>query len=235
VPGQPTTATVTVRDAETGELAENLVRTHQVWMHMILTREDLGTFAHIHPEPTDRDGVFTVEATFPTSGEYAVHTEFRQQGQMTDVLADHEVTVAGAAPTPTAFPAEDEREVVTEGVRIRLSGDLHPGETSDLSFAFSDAETGRPVDDLQPYLGAAGHVVVMRADGSAFGHRHAETEDDKGRPVLAMPGTTFGPELDMHVRLDRPGGYRLWGQFRLADGTVVTAPFTLHASAVDSH
>ena len=68
----------------------------------------------------------------------------------------------------------------------------------------------------------------MRADGSAFAHRHAETFDGRGRPVLALPGTTFGPDLDLHVRFDRPGAYRLWAQFELGDGTVVTAPFVVH-------
>ena len=57
----------------------------------------------------------------------------------------------------------------------------------------------RPVDDLQPYLGAAGHVVVMRADGSMFAHQHAEVDDDQGRPVFALPGQTFGPDLDLHA------------------------------------
>ena len=49
-PGQPTQLTVEVRDAESGALVGDLVRTHQVWMHVIVTRTDLGTFAHIHPE-----------------------------------------------------------------------------------------------------------------------------------------------------------------------------------------
>ena len=48
--------------------------------------------------------------------------------------------------------------------------------------------------------------------------------------MLALPGTRFGPDLDLHVRFDRPGAYRLWAQFGLADGTVVTAPFTVEAS-----
>jgi Cu+-exporting ATPase len=68
----------------------------------------------------------------------------------------------------------------------------------------------------------------MNADGSTFAHRHAETFDNAGRPVLALPGTLFGPDLDLHVRFDRLGAYRLWAQFELADGTVVTAPFVLH-------
>jgi Cu+-exporting ATPase len=228
-PGEPTTITVSVRDEETGELVDDLVRTHQVWMHMIITRADLGTFAHIHPEPTAVDGVLTVTAEFPTAGEYAVHTEFRRQGQMADVLDEHEVTVAGAAPAPVTVPADDVRSRVVSGVRIDLDGEAHVGETSDFTLRFADAATGAPVRDLQPYLGAAGHVVVMRQDGSMFGHRHAETFDDQGRPVFAMPGTAFGPELDLHVRFEIRGTYRLWAQFRLGDGTVVTAPFVVHA------
>ena len=228
-PGRTTRLTVEVRDAESGELVDDLVRTHQVWMHMILTRDDLGTFAHLHPRRTETDGVFTVDAVFPTAGDYAVHTEFRRQGEMADVLAEHEVTVSGTAPAPVPVPAQDVRTWAGDGVRIELDGEAHVGETSDFTLRFIRPGSDRPVDDLQPYLGAAGHVVVMRSDGSTFAHRHAETFDDQDRPVLALPGTTFGPELDLHVEFDRPGAYRLFAQFRLGDGEVVTAPFVVHA------
>ncbi|MBA2956168.1 heavy metal translocating P-type ATPase [Nocardioides sp. MAH-18] len=227
-PGEPTTATVTVRDAETGALVDDLVRTHQVWMHMIITRTDLGTFAHIHPEPTDTPGIYTVTATFPSPGSYLVHTEFRREGQMADVLASHQLSVAGPAPRPTPVPAADVRTYAGDDVSITLDGEAHVGETSDFALRFTDG-AGRPVEDLQPYLGAAGHVVVMRADGSTFAHQHAETFDDQDRPVFALPGTTFGPDLDLHVRFDRSGTYRLWAQFRLGDGSVITAPFVVHA------
>jgi Cu+-exporting ATPase len=72
--------------------------------------------------------------------------------------------------------------------------------------------------------------VVMRGDASTFAHEHAEVEDQEGRPVFALPGTEFGPELDVHAEFDAPGLYRLWGQFRLGDGRVVTVPFTVRAS-----
>ena len=87
-----------------------------------------------------------------------------------------------------------------------------------------------PWSDLRPYLAAAGHIVVMRADGTTFAHEHAEVEDADGRPVFALPGQRFGPELEVHARFDSAGTYRLWGQFRLADGCVITAPFTVTAS-----
>ena len=93
-----------------------------------------------------------------------------------------------------------------------------------------DDATGRPVDDLQPYLAAAGHVVIMRADGSTFTHEHAETTDDRGRPEFAVPGTTFGPTLGVHTEFGGPGLYRIWDQFRLADGRLITVPFTVDAT-----
>lgn len=214
-PAEPTTITITVSGAD------RLVRTHEAWMHLIVTRADLGTFAHLHPEPTSEEGVFEVEVTFPTAGEYALHAEVREQGQLADVLDSTTVPVAGTAPAAVEVPAEDVRSATVDGVTVELEGEVHVGETSDLTL--------RTPEGLQPYLGAAGHVVVMRADGTDFQHRHAETFDDRGRPVQALPGTTFGPELDLHVRLDDPGAYRLWVQLRLADGSVVTAPFVVHA------
>jgi Cu+-exporting ATPase len=236
VPGQRTPIEVEVRDADSGDLVTDLVRTHQVWMHLIITRSDLGTFEHVHAEPTGTAGVYATDATFPTAGRYAVHTEFRQNGQMADVLDTHEIAVAGQQPAPVRVPADDVRSWTGHGVSVRLDGDVAAlGENSDFTLRVDHVDgAGRvtsPVDDLQPYLGAAGHVVVMRADGSAFAHRHAETFDGRGRPVLALPGTTFGPDLDLHVRFDRPGAYRLWAQLELADGTVVTAPFVVHVPA----
>jgi Cu+-exporting ATPase len=33
----------------------------------------------------------------------------------------------------------------------------------------------------------------------------------------------------VHAQFALPGRYRLWGQFRLADGRVLTVPFTVEA------
>jgi Cu+-exporting ATPase len=228
-PGVPTTVTATVVDAETGEPVTDLTRSHEAWMHLIATRADLGTFTHVHPEPTGRPGELQVEVTFPTSGTYVVNTEFRQRGEMTDVHQRQLVTIAGDAPEPVTLAAGP-RTVGVDGVKVKLAGEAVVGKPSDLRLEFTDASTGKPVDDLQPFLAAAGHIVVMRADAQTFAHEHAEVEDAKGRPVFALPGSTFGPELDVHAEFDTPGVYQLWGQFRLGDGVVVTVPFTVEAS-----
>jgi Cu+-exporting ATPase len=38
------------------------------------------------------------------------------------------------------------------------------------------------------------------------------------------------PFAHEHARVDTPGIYRLWGQFRLGDGTLITVPFTVEAA-----
>jgi len=227
-PGVPTRVVATVVDAATGEPIDDLTRSHEAWMHLIATREDLGTFAHVHPRPTGEPGRLAVELTFPTAGRYIVNTEFRRQGQMDDVHQRQVVTVAGAAPEPVVLTAGP-RTVVVDGVRVDLAGEALAGGRSDLDFTFTDARTGRPVDDLQPYLAAAGHVVVMRADGTTFAHEHAEVTDGSGRPVFALPGQAFGPELDAHIEFATAGTYQLWAQFRLAGGDLITVPFTVQA------
>ena len=53
--------------------------------------------------------------------------------------------------------------------------------------------------------------------------------DSSGAPVFALPRTTFGPDLPVHVHFEVAGTYRLWGQFRLASGRIITIPFTVEA------
>jgi Cu+-exporting ATPase len=227
-PGVPTRVLVAVTDAATGTPVTDLGLTHSVYMHLIATRSDLATFAHVHPEPTGTPGQLAVDMTFPTPGRYIINTEFRRDGQIADIHDRQTVTIAGSA--PAAEPVvPGPRTITVGGTRVALFGTPQVGTTTDLTFAVSNAATRASIDTLQPYLAAAAHVVVMRADGATFAHEHADVRDSSGNPVFAMPGTTFGPDLPVHVHLDTPGNYRLWAQFRLADGHVITAPFTITA------
>ena len=73
-PGQPTRLVATISTPH-GHPVEDLTRSHEAWMHLIATRADLGTFAHIHPEPTGQPGQLAVHITFPTAGR--VHHQHR--------------------------------------------------------------------------------------------------------------------------------------------------------------
>ena len=158
-----------------------------------------------------------------------MNTEFRRNGQMADVHDRQLVTIAGPAPAPHPV-TPGPRTITVDGVRVELHGRAQVGTTSDLTFSLADARTGQPLRNLQPYLAAAGHDVIMRADGQTFAHEHADVRDSSGAPVFALPGTTFGPELPVHAHFDTAGTYRLWGQFRLGSGQVIAAPFTVEAS-----
>jgi Cu+-exporting ATPase len=227
-PGIPTHLVARVTDARTGNPITDLGLTHSVYMHLIATRADLATFSHVHPEPTGTAGELGVRMTFPTPGTYILNTEFRRAGQMADIHDRQTVTIAGTAPMPQPVVAGP-RAVTVDGVHIELHGTARVGTTSDLTFRLADGRTRQPLPNVQPYLAAAGHVVIMRADGQTFAHEHADVRDGSGDAVFALPGTTFGPDLPVHVHFDTAGTYRLWGQFRLADGDVLTVPFTVAA------
>ena len=56
-----------------------------------------------------------------------------------------------------------------------LTGDLVPGETSPVTATVT--RDGEPVTDLQPYLGAYGHLVALREGDLAYLHVHPEESD----------------------------------------------------------
>jgi hypothetical protein len=77
------------------------------------------------------------------------------------------------------------------------------------------------VTDLEPYLGARGHLVALREGDLAFLHVH---------PADA---TTIGSSISFHAALPSAGRYRLFLQFQ-HHGVVHTAAFTLEVPAGDT-
>ena len=97
-----------------------------------------------------------------------------------------------------------------------MTGDLVPGESSPLTLTVT--RRGEPVTDLQPYLGAYGHLVALREGDLAYLHVHPEEPD----------GPAAGPEIPFLAEVPSVGRYRLFLDFR-HDGVVRTAAFTLEA------
>ena len=81
---------------------------------------------------------------------------------------------------------------------------------------------GAPVTDLQPYLGAYGHLVTLREGDLAYLHVHPGGEPGDGQ-------TKPGPDVEFGAEVPSAGRYHLYLDFR-HDGVVRTAPFTLEAS-----
>ncbi len=101
---------------------------------------------------------------------------------------------------------------------MRLTGALTPGRESELRLTVSC--DGEPVTDLEPYLGAYGHLVALRAGDLAYLHVHPE-----GEPGVAEPG----PHVSFSATAPSGGTYRLFLDFK-HDGVVHTAALTVEAS-----
>jgi hypothetical protein len=95
-----------------------------------------------------------------------------------------------------------------------LAAEISQRSTSDgatvITFRLQD-EDGKPVTDLEPYLGAMGHLVVLNADAAQYVHAHPLTKTDSGN------------EVEFEVHFPAPGIYKFWGQFQRA-GKVFTIP-----------
>ena len=74
--------------------------------------------------------------------------------------------------------------------------------------------TNEPVSDLEPYLGASGHVLIVNQDLSDGDSRASGGRDDERA------------RGDVRSVFPTPGRYKLWAQFQ-RKGAVVTAAFVI--------
>lgn len=186
---------------------------HEEAMHLIAVRRDLSGFQHVHPTQ-DADGVWRVPLAL-TPGTWRVFADFTPSADGENRTLGADLAVAGDF-TPEPLPAES-RTAEVDGYTVVLTGDLTPGAESPLTLSIS--RDGRPVTDLQPYLGAYGHLVVLRAGDLAYLHVHPTGEPGSGNLIP-------GPNLDFAATTPSAGTYRLFLGFRHGD-VVHTAEFTV--------
>ncbi|THA76391.1 hypothetical protein E6R60_12275 [Streptomyces sp. A0642] len=190
---------------------------HGKELHLIVAPRDLSSFQHLHPTRA-ADGTWRASADLPAAGEYRVFADFTPAGASQGLTLGADLHAAGdLRPVP---PARTGRTVTVDGYRVTLTGDLTPGRSTRLSLAV--AKDGRPVTDLQPYLGAYGHLVALRVGDLAYLHVHPD-----GEPGDA--GTAPGPDITFTTTAPSRGGYRLFLDFR-HEGVVRTAAFTVNAT-----
>lgn len=187
------------------------VQTHERDLHLIVVRRDLTGFQHVHPV-RDASGTWRIPLTVAHGGQYRVLADFQPAGRDTPLALGVDVPAAGDyRPAPLPQPT---RTADVDGYHVTLAGDLVPGTTSRLTLTVSRG--GHPVTDLQPYLGAYGHLVALRAGDLAYLHVHPDH----------TPGS--GPALAFDAEVPSTGAYRLFLDFR-HDGVVRTAAFTATA------
>jgi hypothetical protein len=193
---------------------------HGERMHLVLVRRDLSGFQHVHPV-MDPDGTWRIPLTFEQAGDYRALVDFLPTGHGAVLTLGTDVRVGGEyRPQPLPEPA---RTATVDGYTVDLGGRLTAGRTSELALTIS--REGRPVTDLQPYLGTYGHLIALRDGDLAYLHVHPT-----GRPGDGIMNP--GPQLTFTMEVPSAGSFRLYLEFRHGD-RIRTAVFT--ATASDDH
>lgn len=191
-------------------------KAHDKDLHLIAVRRDASGFQHVHPS-LDTNGNWSVPLDL-TAGTWRIFADFvPAEGQATgeNIILGTDLAVPGNY-EPTSLPAPSTTSE-TNGYAIELDGEFVPGQESELKLSVT--QDGRPVDDLEPYLGAFGHLVALRDGDLAYLHVHpAGTPGD---------GTTpSGPTVSFFTTAPSSGAYRLFFDFK-HEGKVQTAEFTV--------
>ncbi|WP_029430047.1 hypothetical protein, partial [Blastococcus sp. URHD0036] len=208
--GPATPVSFRVLDAD-GSAVTDFAVAHEQRLHLIAVRRDLSGYQHVHPTLA-ADGTWTTSLSL-TPGSWRLIADSEPEGAEGSVVLGADLAVPGEhSPVPLPAPAHTAE---VDGYTVALSGDLTAGQETELTLTVS--RDGVPVTDLQPYLGAAGHLVVLRAGDLGYLHVHPVDEG------------ASGPDVAFATTAPAAGTYRLFLDFRHGD-VVRTAEFTVEAT-----
>jgi hypothetical protein len=255
-PGTPVTWTLRIVDAKSGAPVPDFSLSHEKLMHLIVVSTDLTWFNHIHPEYKG-NGEFTVEAVLPRTGDYKLYADYTPKGGSQEV-AQHELVAVGAAAgtgaaalvadtvgkggwmvRSTVSRPEGEPEATGGGeyqvAMMPMPSKIVAGKDVMLHFQVRDAD-GTPLTDLEPYLGALGHAVLLSGDTKTYLHTHPMDGEMEGMDHGSGAhdhGTAAksdgGSDVIFHTNFPTPGLYKVWGQFQ-HKGRIITAAFVLQVA-----
>ncbi|WP_305786055.1 hypothetical protein [Symbioplanes lichenis] len=182
---------------------------HDKPLHLVVVRRDLSGFQHLHPTMAP-DGTWSIDLTLAAPGSYRAIADFTAVvgGQQTPATLGVDLTAAGNY-APVALPAPA-TEATGDGFTVSYEGTASTAATQPIIMTVRDQSGGSVA--LQPYLGAYGHLVVLREGDVGYVHVHPEPAlvDGAVKFWLAAPG---------------PGRYRMFFDYQVA-GKVHTAAFT---------
>jgi hypothetical protein len=195
---------------------------HERPLHLFLVRDDLGVFLHEHPDPGPA-GVFRLRVTLPTGGRYRVFADVAPRNAGSQIVV-HEIVVGGPPASvrfSLAVAAARQPRVVAQtvaGLRFRWQWPepVPVRKTIPVTVTVESVGGGKG-EELERYLGALGHLILVHEDGVTFVHSHP---DELSTPPS---GSTAIPFL---ARFPQAGLYRGWAQFQRG-GRLVTVDFVV--------
>ncbi|NLP52126.1 hypothetical protein K7887_16385 [Sutcliffiella horikoshii] len=208
--GQETEILINIKDFS-GEVIEAFLAVHEKEMHLLAIKKDLSVFQHLHPHYRGK-GKFQVKTTFPKAGEYKLYADFLPEGA-NQQLASHELVVNGSETMEEVVPDKLLKKEIDDLTIELILPEAQVDEHISLIFTLNDKE-GNPITELEPYLGSAGHVVIVSEDMNEFLHVHPVDENEKG------------PNVEYMTSFPQGGLYKIWGQFKYKQ-KLYTVPFVI--------
>lgn len=220
-PSQPVVLRFTPKNATDNSLLKNLKIVHEMPMHLLMVSHDLSWYAHEHPE-VKPDGSYELAFRFPKADMYHLYADITPEGASHNQVFKLEKAVGQATSgEPNLSPSSSfSADGYVYELRSEPSG-LSAGKSATLTIAISKGRKG--VTNLENYLGALGHMVIISADREEFLHAHPE-EHGHG----ATSGEHgHGPDVSFMTLFPKAGKYKIWAQFNI-DGKVRTAQFVVN-------
>jgi uncharacterized membrane protein len=225
--GSAVTAPVELRltPLRQGSVLRGLMIVHEHPLHLIVVSADLDFFDHVHPILRP-DGSLVLPYRFPRPGPYLLYAEITPAAERAQVFRLAVAVQANARdpalatvdppldPSPSLSKTVDDDPSLTAELRFQPRTPVAGLETH---FLLRLAATGAPVTDLEPYLGAMAHAIIVSEDTNTFLHSHPEE--------VAPPSPTAhgGPDIPFATFFPRPGRYKLWIQFQRGGRTHVVS------------
>jgi hypothetical protein len=200
-------------DNSKGTPIEKFDVNHEKQLHLILVSKDLSYFDHIHPEYKGK-GLFEISTTFPKNGEYKLIADFIPTGAQ-QKTESHWIQVGNEKAAMETIISDTSLTKTVDNKEISLQFDkLQAGKEVQMNFSFKDSKSKTPITNLQPYLGAVGHVVIISSDVEQYIHNHPLEEK------------ATGPDAKFATSFPKSGVYKIWGQFQQYD-QVFIVPFVV--------
>jgi hypothetical protein len=223
--GQKTKFKIAVYHPLSGDQVKQFADVHDRLFHFFIVSRDMKQFFHEHPT-LEKDGTFSIEHVLPEAGQYMLFSDFMPIGGAPQMIATPLVTAAFEGDITASLPNLQPDALVKHVNGVTVTLQIEPGklvsfEESDIPIVFTDQKTNEPIKDLQRYLGAWGHAMMLNDEMSEHVHAHPE-EMLEGTQVTEGGG----PELVFHALFPKPGMYRIWVQFQRKN-VLSTVPFTV--------
>jgi DMSO/TMAO reductase YedYZ heme-binding membrane subunit len=232
-PNQDVTLHFTVYDASSGNKVSLFKILYTKQMHFIIVNSDLTYFTHIHPTE-DENGVFSITTQFPKDDLYHLYTEFWPFGGIEQQIGF--TLPVGQVPSQLTFskatPDADKAKTFGDySVSVYTHGGLTAQEMSlgyqTISFTIKNANTGKLITTLKPYLASFGHLTMIKQNSFDFIHVHPFSL------VVPPPNANGGPTVNfLPIGIYgsfKPGVYRAFAEFN-PDNQLITADFTIRVN-----